>query len=252
MLEGTFLHVPGIGQRSEQALWRAGVTSWDGFLNAPPDRLLPRPLLDQATLFIHESRARLARRDAFFFARCLPRREHWRAISSFGGEAIFLDIETDGSPDNQITLIGLHDGTRYEAYVRDVNLSHALPRINAAPLLVTFNGSQFDLPVIAAAFPTFAFRGLHCDLRWLCKRAGLTGGLKAIETTCGLKRPEEVQGMDGYDAVRLWQAHRYGSKEALEKLVLYNRCDVENLRPLLETVRDCLRARFPSLAGSAA
>src|SRR5947199_8147 len=40
MLTHTFCHLPGVGPRTEQALWRAGVTGWDAVLR--PAGALPR------------------------------------------------------------------------------------------------------------------------------------------------------------------------------------------------------------------
>ena len=67
MLRHTFIHLPGVGQVVESQIWESGVTTWDGFLDAPdlPSRVRRRraelgPLLD-------ESRARLARADGAFF-----------------------------------------------------------------------------------------------------------------------------------------------------------------------------------------
>ena len=34
MLQNTFLHIPGIGIKSEQALWKKGIRSWDDFFAA--------------------------------------------------------------------------------------------------------------------------------------------------------------------------------------------------------------------------
>ena len=42
-----------------------------------------------------------------------------------------------------------------------------------------------------------------------------------------------VEGVDGLEAVRLWEAHRRGVRGALERLVAYNRADTQNLEPLM-------------------
>jgi len=49
MLRHTFCHIPGIAQRTEQALWAAGITTWEELLAAPalPARLaVRRPCAD--------------------------------------------------------------------------------------------------------------------------------------------------------------------------------------------------------------
>ncbi|MCI4348018.1 MAG: ribonuclease H-like domain-containing protein, partial [Thermoplasmata archaeon] len=61
-----------------------------------------------------------------------------------------------------------------------------------------------------------------------------TGGLKRIEKELGLGDRTGVEGIEGIDAVRLWEDARRGVPGSLEKLVNYNRADAVNLEPLLE------------------
>lgn len=97
--------------------------------------------------------------------------------------------------------------------------------------IYTYNGACFDLPVIrghlgidlADAFP-------HRDLMRDCWAHGLKGGLKAVERQLGIHR--DTEGIDGWMAMKLWEAHRGGDAEALDLLLRYNREDVENLEVL--------------------
>jgi uncharacterized protein len=81
------------------------------------------------------------------------------------------------------------------------------------------------------------------DLCHALKRLGYRGGLKKIESEVGLLRSPETRGLSGWDAVRLWREYRYGSAEALELLLRYNREDVVNLQALMELAYDGLRRR---------
>jgi hypothetical protein len=101
-------------------------------------------------------------------------------------------------------------------------------------VLVTFFGSGFDLPVIRRSFPGITLDQLHVDLCFLLKRIGLSGGLKRIESQLGIRRRPETEGLDGWEAVRLWHAYQAGSDEALDLLLTYNKEDVMNMEPLLE------------------
>jgi uncharacterized protein YprB with RNaseH-like and TPR domain len=56
--------------------------------------------------------------------------------------------------------------------------------------------------------------------------------LKKIELLLGIERDPEVQGVDGYLAVLLWQEYLRGNREALARLVLYNFEDTVNLARL--------------------
>ena len=59
----------------------------------------------------------------------------------------------------------------------------------------------------------------------------------------GILRSEATRGLDGWDAVRLWQAYLGGSQEALDLLVAYNAEDVRHLKPLMEFVyQNCYSA----------
>jgi uncharacterized protein YprB with RNaseH-like and TPR domain len=75
---------------------------------------------------------------------------------------------------------------------------------------------------------------VHLDLRFILARLGFKGGLKRIEPRFGIRRPPEVDGMDGYEAVLLWARHCRGDYTALPTLLTYNREDVVNMETLME------------------
>jgi uncharacterized protein YprB with RNaseH-like and TPR domain len=144
----------------------------------------------------------------------------------------YLDIETgfDGS----ITVIGIYrtdHGTiqLVGGGISDVALYQALDGVQT---LVTFNGAGFDLPTIRKhLYVDLKKEFEHCDLLHVCRKRGLRGGLKRVETLIGIART--TAGVTGYDAPRLW--HRYetnGDQAALELLLVYNQEDVVNLEVL--------------------
>jgi len=166
----------------------------------------------------------------------IPRRHHWRLYQTYRERVLFLDIETDGldRERGQVTVIGLAHGSHYRAYVAGEDLEEALSIIASATILVTFGGAHFDLPFLRAKYPWLPQPPVHLDLCPLLRRLGLKGGLKRVEKLVGLRRPEEVDGLDGYQAVRLWRTWRQGHSQALERLIAYNREDVLNLQFLAE------------------
>jgi len=97
-----------------------------------------------------------------------------------------------------------------------------------------------------AAFPALTVPSVHIDLRFVLYRLGIAGGLKRIEAALGIGDRAGVEGIGGLDAVRLWQEYRRGNRDALERLVRYNRADTVNLEPLLQRavreLEDRLRA----------
>ena len=56
-----------------------------------------------------------------------------------------------------------------------------------------------------------------------------------VERSLDLHRDAAIQGVDGFEAVRLWHRYRHGDRAALRKLILYNLTDVANLVELVET-----------------
>jgi uncharacterized protein YprB with RNaseH-like and TPR domain len=172
--------------------------------------------------------------------------------SEFAGRALFLDIETTGLSGeyDEVTLIGALGNGELSLFINGINLEQFPAYIERFPLLVTFNGSQFDVPFLRAHFPDARLDQAHIDLRFVMASLGYKGGLKAVENQLGLHRNPAIQGVDGFEAVRLWHLHRRGDIGALEKLILYNLTDVANLVELAETGVGLKRQRiaFPGQA----
>ncbi len=233
MLDHTFIHIAGIGPRTEQRLWQRGVLTWQEFLDhegaiisSKRDRFISREL--EASLAHRE--------DISFFSERLCPGEMWRLFRTFKDRAVYLDIETSGGHQgaDEITVIGIYDGANVQTFVNGINLDEFEVAIAAHDLVITFNGASFDLPFIRSRFPGISLPPAHIDLRFLLKKLGYAGGLKKIEKDLGITRESSIEGMDGYEAVRLWQAYQWGDNAALEKLIRYNRADIVNLKPLME------------------
>ncbi|MFB6353597.1 MAG: ribonuclease H-like domain-containing protein [Halobacteriales archaeon] len=240
-LRNSFIPVEGVGERTERRLWRAGVTRWDDFDDASIRGVGPT-LATRIRTFVEEAEPRLADRDARYFASALPDRERWRLYEDFRDRVAYLDIETTGLDRHRddVTVVGVHgpEGTASLVRGRDLSPAAVQDALGDAALVVTFNGAQFDLPFLESALGVSVDRP-HVDLRYPCRRLGLTGGLKAIERTVDIDRDRPDLG--GRDAVRLW--HRYarrGDESALETLVDYNREDAVHLETLMDLVADRL------------
>lgn len=233
MLPRTFLFLPGIGPVREAGLWRRGVDSWDAYRRLPRVSGV-RPHLKARHDAVLEMAEAALPRDPGFFARVLPPAEHWRAYRHFGHRAAFVDIETTGDRQNDVTVVGVRLNGESRAFVRgkDYSPEAVSAFLAGATCLVTFNGATFDLPVLAkdgVRLPVVP----HVDLRPVLARVGLTGGLKKIEESLGLARSDGVKGLSGWDAVKLWRRwEARGDEEALRTLVAYNVADFENLEPL--------------------
>jgi uncharacterized protein len=236
MLRNTFIHLPGVGAARERTLWERGILDWEGYLAAAEQGRLREPRYGSAAPLVRQSLEAVAGGDARFFDPLLPRRETWRLYPEFAQRALFLDIETTGlCPQyDQVTMVGALGGGRLALFVSGVNLDRFPAYVAEFPLLVTFNGSQFDVPFLRARFPEARLDQAHIDLRFVLGSLGYRGGLKAVERTLGLRRDPAIQGVDGFEAVRLWYGWRRGDRSALRKLALYNLTDVVNLVELAE------------------
>ena len=166
---------------------------------------------------------------ADFFLTRLPPGHRLRILPEITADPTFLDIETTGlNRDARISMIGVHSGGAYRAYVRGRDLHEFIGAWEKASVLITFNGIRFDVPFILREFG-LTRHPPHIDLLHEARAHGLTGGLKAIEARLGITREGQECG-DGLAAVRLWQAYeRAGDAESLGSLQAYNRKDVQSL-----------------------
>lgn len=159
----------------------------------------------------------------------------WEAYLKYPSHTLFLDIETEGlsKEKNEITIIGVFKKGCYYPFINGFNLEKVLNFLIYTPIWVTFGGENFDLPFIKQKFPFLQTPYVHLDLYHLSKEVGLKGGLKKVEKLLGIKRVTE--GLNGYDAVKLWNKwQKEKDKEALRKLILYNKEDVINLKKILD------------------
>jgi uncharacterized protein YprB with RNaseH-like and TPR domain len=233
-LEQSFVPVEGVGETTERRLWDAGVTSWDAFGRDLNVRGVGPTTADRIESFVAEAPARLDRRDGQYFEARLPSSERFRMWETFRDEAVCFDIETTGLDPrgSVVTTVSATRGDETTTLVRGDDLTAARVRaLLDAPLLVTFNGRQFDVPFLEREFD-LSLDAAHLDLRYPCSSLGLSGGLKRVERELGVER--DRPDLSGRDAVRLWREHERGDEGALSTLVSYNRDDARNLRALAD------------------
>lgn len=223
MLPNTLCHIPRVSLNKERALWEQGVQTWAGY----------RAIAKDAG-FLDECELQLEQCNPAFFANNLTSDQHWRLFGDFQNSVAYVDIETTGlsSDCDQITTIALHNGTEVRTYVNGRNLANFKTDIQQYKLLVTFNGKTFDVPFIQR-FLGIELPRAHIDLRYVMKRLGYSGGLKAVERRIGLDRGD-LKSVDGLFAVTLWHEFKSRRNEAaLETLLAYNCADAINLEQLM-------------------
>jgi uncharacterized protein YprB with RNaseH-like and TPR domain/predicted nuclease with RNAse H fold len=236
ILSETFVHLEGIGPKTERRLWQAGILDWETLART---QLARRQNIAGA---LERSRSALERGDLDYFFMELPAGERWRAFADFGPQFVAVDIETTGlSTYDELTMIGIESAGQYRTFVRGANLADAIDVLREAKGLITFNGALFDLPFIARTFPELELPRAHVDLRFLARRVGLAGSLKTVEHLAELDRGSELTDISGHEATVLWSEYEYeGRRHSLRELVRYNAADTCVLRPLAELVVDRL------------
>ncbi len=235
MLSQSFVLLPKVGQTMERRIWQHA-PDWERFQQRKSIPGISAKRKGYFDRFLYQARAAEQSQNIGFFNDFLPRQQHWRLYPWLKDEAVFLDIETSNYYGN-ITVIGLYDGKETKTLVRGFNLSKESLRRAIQPysLIITFNGASFDLPVINRYFGNILPSIPHIDLRHVCSKIGLVGGLKIIEKQLDIHRSQETQFMDGEDAVSLWDAYTHtGNERYLDLLVKYNEEDIVNLKPLAE------------------
>ena len=205
MLKNTFIHVPGIGPKTEARLWDQGIRDWDSFFDGAV-LPLPEAKRDRIADVLSESRRHLDNKNPEFFTDRLPANQHWRLFTEFRSRIAYLDIETTGLDDTcTISTIALYDGSTMTTYVQGRNLNAFIEDIERYDVLVTYNGKCFDVPFIERTFGR-QLDLAHIDLRYVLAGLGLKGGLKRCETQMGIDRGD-LEDVDGIFAVVLWNGY---------------------------------------------
>lgn len=232
MLPYTFCHLKGVSKSAEERLWSLGIVSWNDF-ERYPGTVFSSEKTASIKEQLKESLAALEMGKVDFFLSRLAPVERSRIYPHVRGKIAYVDIETTGlSEEDEITTIALYDGKTLNTYVRGENLSDFIQDIQGYTLLVTYNGTRFDLPFLRSTFQK-RFRLAHLDLCPVMQALGYWGGLKRCELLMGIKR-QVPEGIDGREAVALW--HRYEQDKdvsALRLLLAYNSQDALTLEMLL-------------------
>lgn len=235
MLHHSFIFLEGIGLKKEQQLYNQGITTWRDFLATPFIKGISPTRKQNHDLALHQAYHHLRTTNSSYFGRVKPA-EVWRLYSTFKDNCVFLDIETTGLDHHtdDLIMVGLFDGIDTKTLICGVNFDPTILKqeLEKYSLLVTFNGKQFDIPFLEKHFPGIIPAIPHLDLRFVCARAGYTGGLKHIEKSLNIRRENPaIAQLAGGDVYLLWRRFwATGDKEYLQLLVDYNTEDIVNLK----------------------
>lgn len=230
MIKQSFLFLGKIGKKKEQSLWQQGINTWHDFLNHETIKGISFIKKQYYNRQLRKAQHALLNNDSSYFLHKLASKDSWRLYPEFKDETCFLDIEIDQY--GNITLVGISNYYSTNFFVKNSNLSKECleQELQKYKLLITFNGSSFDLPKLQKQFQ-ITISIPHIDLKPLCLACNLNGGLKEVEKILNLKRPSHLYG----SPLDLWKAfHASGDREYLDLLLEYNREDVENLKRIMD------------------
>ncbi|MBD3249652.1 exonuclease [Candidatus Woesearchaeota archaeon] len=243
MLKSTFVHIPGVSKYTEEYLWKNSITTWHEFLDKHKTLSLHQNKIDKIKHYTERSIQAHGEDNIGFFLKHMHPKIHWRTYKEY--KPCFLDIETTGLSKHRddITIAGLYDGKQSKIFINGKNLEELKYELDKYNLLVTFNGKCFDIPFIQSKYPELDLNKFHIDLRFAMRPLGYSGGLKNIEKQAGIQRDDDLQDIDGWEAVRLWYKYQKGDERSLDLLVKYNIADIENLKLLMDMAFKKLKQR---------
>lgn len=241
-IQNSFILAPGIGEKTEEKLWQNGITHWNHFEKC---EAVGQRKQEKVNRFLEKAWNNLKVGNTVFFGDKLPSGELWRMYENFRENVCFFDIETTGldAENKDVTTVSFHRDGEDTTLVRGKNLTQQRleKEIFDSSMLVSFNGKRFDQPFLEHNFD-LNVETPHLDLMYLCRRLGISGGLKDVEKQLHIDR--ELEDIDGREAIRLWKRYkRKGDEDALNRLIRYNRYDARNLKKLLSEVHTRLERR---------
>ncbi|MBW2971345.1 ribonuclease H-like domain-containing protein [Candidatus Woesearchaeota archaeon] len=239
MIRRTFLFLDRISNRTEQNIWDQGIDDWEDFIKAKKVKGIGTKVKPHHNRKLMDARKQLYSFNSAYFSQLLPQSEHWRLYEFFKEECCFIDIETSTvQSDGYITIVSLYNGIETKTMVRNINLDFGKLKqeLKNYKMIVSFNGSVFDMPFLEKQYPGILPAIPHFDLRHACQRLGLKGGLKQIEKTLGLReRNKVIERIYNGDPLKLWRMYLgSGDRYYLHLLVEYNEEDVINLKPIAD------------------
>lgn len=242
MLENTFIILNRITLNSEKKLWEQGITTWKQFLETKTIKGISKLRKSYYDKQLTTAKKEYLKKNWAYFANILSSSEQWRLYSELKDDCVYLDIET--FEPKTISILGMFSQNEYFPFVFGKNLEKSafLQFLDQFSMIVTFNGTSFDLPLIEHFFGISLKEKLHFDVRHAAKKIRLEGGLKSIEKQLNIRRESTITGGD---AIRLFKVNLINSNdENFQKILDYNEEDCKNLEHVCTYVVNNLKNDF--------
>lgn len=241
--------IEGISEALEKHNWELGIVSQEDLRQ---NANLQYSIFDKNPVDL--SINALKNNDIEYYINNLDKKDYYRVAFSYPKKVMFLDIETTGLSKvySYITMIGWYKNGVYKCWLHGNSFDKLIKDLLDVEIVITFNGTLFDLPFIGVKQEELHYvlkSKAHIDLRFLAKRYNYTGGQKKIEDELGFVRPNDMEGIDGKEAVSLWYRFLKGDKGALDKLVFYNYNDIAGMIYLFNYIffNEIYGKSFPAL-----
>ncbi len=244
MIQASFSCLKGLGTSVEARLWQLGCLSWDQFAFLPPKTLSPAKE-QQVWEEIRQAQYALDAQWADYFIHRFPKADKIRVLKEFQHKTAYVDIETTGlGRKDTITTIAVLTHDQLRILVKGFNRKELPCLLKDTKLLVTFNGTRFDLPFLRRHF-NIDLTIPHLDLYPILSHMGYKGGQKRCEDAMGIRRVHS-RGLDGAHAPQLWdQWQHHKDTNALKELIRYNAEDALMLEQLAVRAYNKAMAHFP-------
>jgi uncharacterized protein YprB with RNaseH-like and TPR domain len=198
MLTGTFCCFRGVSASAERRLWEEGCSSWKALLITRPRAFSPGRLARVRRQVI-DAQVALESGLADYFLNRLAPPDTIRVLPHFLSNVGYLDIETTGlRPSDRITTVALYGPQGIRSFVTGRNMVDFLREVKQLSLVVTYNGTAFDLPRIRREFGIDMVTP-HLDLKPCLDALGYRRGLKACEVLLRMRQRGEPE-MTGHEA----------------------------------------------------
>ncbi len=240
LIKSTFCHLPGISLDGEMSLWRKGIKTWDDLLCDGAVHWNDE-YYHKVLHVIKESNQALKSKDIDFFFKVMPESELYRLYPDFKDSFYFLDIETEGlHEDAEITCFSILHKKKMNSFLISDGFMQAENELHKIKVILTFNGTDFDIPRLQRKFPDFS-PPYHIDLMQTLRDNGFSGGLKDLTKRFGWNSKNDEVILNGAEAAKFYEEYKStGNKTLIEELVSYNKEDVFMLQFLVRRLNENL------------